>query len=258
VVKTAAVRHAERKEAERLEAWSELDRRRFSRLLLEEVLPGALRRLPQPASPEIILTYRSAGEFIGEMGVYQRQPRRATCVAYGQPRSPKEEDLGRVELVRIPAEVFLDLMERFPVIRESVQREITRREQETEQRLRADRAGTDQGGPLSREAARLGLNQGQKLMLIDMERCTPVRRVRAGMRRCPPGGQAQPIVPHRPSIRPLHGADHLPVVPRSGVHDWLPGPVDSTRRQSPDPDRGLVHRLPAVCQELSLRRDQNA
>src|SRR5438067_1702911 len=84
-------------------------RRRINRWLLEEIVPQGLRRLPRAGGPDATLTYLSRGEFIGEMGVCKRQPRSSTCIAFGQPRNPKDEDLGEVELVQIPGEVFLHL-----------------------------------------------------------------------------------------------------------------------------------------------------
>ena len=65
-------------------------------------------------------------------------------------------------------------------------------------------------------------------------------------------------LPRRPALRPVPRADDVPVVPRPGVHDRLPGRLDPARRQPADRHRGLVHRLPALRQELPLRLDPDA
>jgi Fe-S-cluster-containing hydrogenase component 2/CRP-like cAMP-binding protein len=159
---------------EEKKAWSEADYRRFHRVLLEEALPkGVFRRLLRYAGPDLVLTYYSRGEFFGEMGVLEHRPRAATCIAYGQPRlDPEQKDLGNVELVRIPGEAFLALIEAFPFLRREVEREIVRRRAVTprpaEREMQPDRTP----GLFSPEGSRLGLIQGQKLMLIDLERCT--------------------------------------------------------------------------------------
>jgi Fe-S-cluster-containing hydrogenase component 2/CRP-like cAMP-binding protein len=170
VIKSASLRETKSQEPGKTEKWSELNLRRLNRLLLEEIVPRGLRRLPSVTGPDATLTYLSRGEFIGEMGVCKRQPRSSTCIAFGQPRSPKDEDLGEVELVQIPGEVFLRLMGLFPAIKSRVEAEMSRREKRDEQRALQPRPGDLTRS--SKEAERLGLIQGQQLMLIDMERCT--------------------------------------------------------------------------------------
>jgi Fe-S-cluster-containing hydrogenase component 2/CRP-like cAMP-binding protein len=154
--------------------WKDADYRRYHRVLLEEALPKeTLRRQPRYAGPDNVITYYSRGEFFGEMGVYRDLPRAATCVAYGQPRLDEgKKILGSVELVRIPRKLFRDLLRAFPVLRKSVKQEI-------DKRLGASKGLTERStlqgqapGLFSAEAERLGLVQGQKLMLIDLERCT--------------------------------------------------------------------------------------
>ena len=171
VIKSASVRTTKKPEQAKTEKWSELDLRRINRLLLEEMVPHGLRRLPRAGGINPVLTYLSRGEFIGEMGVCRRLPRSSTCVAFGQPRNFKDEDLGEVELVQIPGEVFLNLMELFPTIKARVEAEITQRVKRDEQRL-PQANGVADTGHTSKESERLGLIQGQKLMLIDMDRCT--------------------------------------------------------------------------------------
>src|SRR5262249_1135394 len=61
------------------------DLRRIHRKVLETVLPGVLKTRPFDGGAEWVLSYLGRGEFFGEMGLIQNRPRRATCVAYGQP-----------------------------------------------------------------------------------------------------------------------------------------------------------------------------
>lgn len=171
-VETASVREYSEKLPEKTEQWSELDQRRLERLVLEEMLPGCLRRWRQQRGPDVILNYCSRGDFIGEIGVFLNQPRTATCIAYDQPQGPQQEDLGRVEVVRLPADVFRHLVETFPAVRENVERAIGQRQQGNVGRLQPKQAKAEATGLLSEKADRLGLVQGQRLMLVDLERCT--------------------------------------------------------------------------------------
>jgi Fe-S-cluster-containing hydrogenase component 2/CRP-like cAMP-binding protein len=162
--------------------WSELDRRRYNRLLLEASCPeGILRRLELPGGPETVLTYLGRGEFIGEMGLMAHQPRTATCVAYvhprpdsaGQPAADKwRRDAEYVELVRIPGKAFWQLIEGAPDIRTKMNQVIDERRRQGNQRVRVPVWDESTGVLLSGRAEKLGLIQGQKLMLIDLDRCT--------------------------------------------------------------------------------------
>jgi CRP-like cAMP-binding protein len=160
--------------------WTELQRRQFNRWLLEAACPGALGSRQRQAGPEVVLAYRARGEFIGEMGLITGQPRSASCVAYVHPRP--EEGLGpgdrwrrdaeRVELVKIPEAAFRELIEASPGIRQKVEQVVAERRQSDIRRQRV--AVWDSGSErlLSGRAEELGLIQGQKLMLIDLDRCT--------------------------------------------------------------------------------------
>ncbi len=144
------------------------DVRRFNRLLLVALLPQAVRAPTGEGGPELILSYCSRGDFFGEMGLMLDQPRSATCVAYGHPN-----DYGQVELVRVPGRAFWQLMKSSAALRDKVKQEVAKRRQHTLQRLLTpvwdDSAHEVQVSPRFEE---LGLIQGQKLMLIDLDRCT--------------------------------------------------------------------------------------
>jgi CRP-like cAMP-binding protein/Fe-S-cluster-containing hydrogenase component 2 len=134
--------------------------RRFNRRLLEGALPG-LRPLP-PADPGTTLTYCSRGDVLGEIGVLTRQPRSATCTAFGQ----------GVELVRLPGPVVAGLLELSPSLGCRLREAAGQRQRQGRARARA-RAWEGDAEPIaSREAERLGLVEGRKLMLVDLHACT--------------------------------------------------------------------------------------
>jgi Fe-S-cluster-containing hydrogenase component 2/CRP-like cAMP-binding protein len=161
--------------------WSELDRRRYNRLLLEAAYPaGTLRHCQRSGGPETVLAYLGRGEFIGEMGLMAHQPRTATCIAYvhprpdlgGPPADKWRRETEHVELVRIPEKAFWRLIEAAPAIRTKVNQVIDERRRHGAQRIAGPVWDESTGVMLSGRAEKLGLIQGQKLMLIDLDRCT--------------------------------------------------------------------------------------
>src|SRR5205807_8492432 len=78
----------------------------FNRRLVQALYPGVLPRIPAPEDESRILSYRSVGDFIGEMSLMTGKPRNATCIAYDHAASK----FGRVELVRVRKEVFEGLV----------------------------------------------------------------------------------------------------------------------------------------------------
>jgi CRP-like cAMP-binding protein len=159
--------------------WSELDRRRYNRLLLEAACPATFRKRQRPGGPETVLAYLGRGEVLGEMGLMAHQPRTATCVAYVHPRPEGpgpdggkwRREAEHVELVRISEQTFQQLLEAAPAIRGKMERLIAARKQSTQQ-IQAIPGDDTAAGLLSGRAEELGLIQGQKLMLIDLDRCT--------------------------------------------------------------------------------------
>jgi CRP-like cAMP-binding protein len=147
--------------------WAPPDNRRYNRLLLERLLPGALEPRSARPGPEWILSYISRGDYFGEIGLMEGKPRSATCMAYGHPN-----DLGVVELVRLPGLVFENLVRSSQRLRQHVAAEIKSRKKQMKQQATSGMADENRQVSTSPRFKELGLIQGQKLMLIDLDRCT--------------------------------------------------------------------------------------
>jgi Fe-S-cluster-containing hydrogenase component 2/CRP-like cAMP-binding protein len=156
--------------------WSEQDVRWLNRVLIEAVLFG-VSTFPRPAAGlETVLHYAGRGETIGEMGLMTGELRNATCLAYTHPREGQarkdvlkpEEEI--VEVVRISRALFEELKGSAP-FRRKVEGVIAERRRAT---VRVRQEAAAGAAPLQRseEFDRLGLVQGQRLMLIDLDRCT--------------------------------------------------------------------------------------
>lgn len=109
------------------------------------------------ASPggEMVLSHLSRGNYFGEMGLLGAGVRTATCTA-----------LDHVEVVRMRAEDFQLMVERFPEVRRALRQVAAQREEENRRLL-----ARLQDVPLE-EFLRQGLMEAQNLLLIDLERCT--------------------------------------------------------------------------------------
>jgi CRP-like cAMP-binding protein/Fe-S-cluster-containing dehydrogenase component len=126
-----------------------------------------VKNLPTPRT----LTYLGRGDFFGEAGVMLNKPRTATSIACGHPQA--DEGVGSdVELVRIDRNVFLQVCQSSRELQSLFQEQLKlyqRREREqSESRV------WDANRPvfLNTRFEELGLIQGQKLMLVDLDRCT--------------------------------------------------------------------------------------
>src|SRR5262249_38158947 len=160
--------------------------RACNRKLLEAVFPSQLGKAKKPSGAPAILAYRSRGEFFGEMGVVENRPRMATCVAYNHPDNDPEREVGPVQLIRISKELFDGFLATVPLFQQKVIEVITQRQTETRFALERQSAGAQEralarsrasapphkGLFHSEQANQLGLVEGQKLMLVDLERCT--------------------------------------------------------------------------------------
>jgi Fe-S-cluster-containing hydrogenase component 2/CRP-like cAMP-binding protein len=158
--------------AQRRELWTSYAFDRFSRamnrMVLEAVFPRGLGTSRRPAGPPTVLAYRARGEFIGEMGLLSGEPRSAACVAYNHPDNDPRREVGPVRLIRIGQNLFDRLCDEVPAFREHAENVAAQR------RANTPRARAAAGEDLARSGRveELGLIEGQRLMLIDLDRCT--------------------------------------------------------------------------------------
>ncbi|MDR3638815.1 MAG: 4Fe-4S binding protein [Isosphaeraceae bacterium] len=158
------------------ETWSKHDfdryTRAFNRFLLDAVFPLGIGTATRPVGPALTLAYRARGEFVGEMGLLAGRPRRASCVAFGHIEDDPEREVGTVQLVRISRALFEELKRESPAFAKHLAAEAEKRlAEEGQLRTRASVARIAPQASAGR-AEELGLIQGQKLMLIDLDRCT--------------------------------------------------------------------------------------
>ncbi len=153
-----------------IDKWNEFQRRVAWRAALSVVFPLWINDFRNRQTR--IRRYMSRGECFGEIGVVRQLPRSATCVAFDHPPDPGSgaRRTSRVELIRIPAGVFRQLLEDSP--------ELSKR---TESLLaeRLSEPGDDPQRPLAAKVVprtdqyhQLGLFQGQQLLTIDLDACT--------------------------------------------------------------------------------------
>ena len=109
---------------------------------------------PHPGG-ELVLAYLGRGSYFGEIGLLGEGRRTATCAA-----------LDHVELVRIHAEEFHQMVERFPEVRRSLEQLAYERQEQNRQRLE-----TATSTPLDQFLAQ-GLMEAQSLLVMDLKRCT--------------------------------------------------------------------------------------
>ena len=112
--------------------WNDVQRRTFHRQFLEAACPRGIPR--RTGNGQRVLAYLGKGEYLGEMGVLDDQPRSATCIALDHPETGQDRVSdarglvpSRVELVRIPAEDFRKLKQSSAEISRLVDEEIVRR-----------------------------------------------------------------------------------------------------------------------------------
>ncbi|MDA0590894.1 MAG: 4Fe-4S binding protein [Planctomycetota bacterium] len=160
--------------------WSELERRTFHRSLLEHLLPEGLPRRAASCGARRTLTYLGRGDDFGELGVETGEPRSATIFAYDHPDGGANMRLpdsrtgavpSRAELVKISKEDFQSVVNRSKKLKQKVQDKVAgfRAKAEKQKTPVGDRVEVRSQSP---EFEQLGLIQGQRLMLIDLDRCT--------------------------------------------------------------------------------------
>ena len=104
---------------------------------------------------ELVLAYLARGGYFGEIALLTGSPRTATCIA-----------LDHVEVVRIAAEDFRLMLDRFPEVRRSLAN--VAHERADANRLRATQV---QNVPVEQFLAN-GLMEAQSLLVLDLDRCT--------------------------------------------------------------------------------------
>ena len=129
---------------------------------------------------EMILAYLPRGGYFGEMGLLQGGVRTATCVA-----------LDHVEVVRILAPDFHQMLDRFPNVREAIERTAAQR---TRENVLQDKRNTLIDNAPLHQFLEQGLMEAQSLLVLDLEKCTRcdqcVKRLRGGpQRRHPPAAR---------------------------------------------------------------------
>ena len=126
-----------------------------------------VKNLPTPRT----LTYLGRGDFFGEAGVMLGKPRTATSIACGHPQA--DEGVGSdVELVRIERDYFLEVCRSSPKLQAVFAEQLNIYKQR--EREQSDSRVWDAHRPVlaNPRFEELGLIQGQKLMLVDLDRCT--------------------------------------------------------------------------------------
>lgn len=163
---------------EETEKWSELERRTFHRGLLETLCPQGMPRRAAKSGARRILRYLGRGETFGELGVITGSPRSATILAYDHPDGGASQRLpdsrtgavvSRVELVKLSKADFMTIVNQSAKVRAKVDATVANYQRTTRTFAAGSRVDAITQSP---EFEDLGLIQGQKLMLIDLERCT--------------------------------------------------------------------------------------
>ena len=160
--------------------WSEYEGRVFGRLVLEIFCPQGVPRRLDLYGPPVVLNYLGKGEVLGEIGVVTGRPRGATIIAFDHPegynqRIPDSRTgavPSRIELIKLPAKLVNRLLDQFPDLRSRFGTVIEQREQGNAALLKNPAAAAAAGVASGGEFEKLGLVQGQRLMLIDLDRCT--------------------------------------------------------------------------------------
>lgn len=104
---------------------------------------------------ELVLAYLSRGNYFGEIGLMGGGVRTATCTA-----------LDHVEVVRIKADEFKLMLERFPHVRERLEAGVRAREEQNRNALRIVTSVALE------DFLAQGLMQAQSLLVLDLHRCT--------------------------------------------------------------------------------------
>ena len=170
---------------EETKKWSELESRTFHRAFLEFMFEGGMPRRAATSGARKILRYMGRGEGFGELGVVTGSLRSATIFAYDHPDGGANMRLpdsrtgaipSRVELIKISRQDLLSLVQKSKCLKATFDSMIERYNQPPKKKAKKpdDLFYPDQATVRSQspEFEQMGLIQGQKLMLIDLDKCT--------------------------------------------------------------------------------------
>ena len=150
-------------------SWSELELRTAGRAAFSEIFPDLIRKPIESSGPPRVLAYLSRGECFGEIAVVTRSPRNASCIAYNHPSTEEARDFGNVELVRIRGAAFRKLMDESPALKQQVESLAQKRVKQTQS---SGAKHTESDLIASAEFQQMGLFQGSRLLVIDLDSCT--------------------------------------------------------------------------------------
>lgn len=120
---------------------------------------GFVKVAQKSMGEELVLAYLPRGGYFGEMGLLQGGVRTATCIA-----------LDHVEVVRILAPDFHEMLDRFPEVRAHIERTAEQRAKENVLHQRNAQVKKD-NTPLH-QFLEQGLMDAQSLLVLDLEKCT--------------------------------------------------------------------------------------
>ena len=129
------------------------------------VRTGFVKVTQQRPGGEHVLSYVGPGGYIGEIGLMADIPEVRALAPAPAVRTATCAALDHVDLVRITAEDFAELLDQFPAVRRPLVEEALRR-------LRQDRVAAPLAGAPLGEFLRQGLMNAQSLLVLDLEKCT--------------------------------------------------------------------------------------
>ena len=157
------------------DSWKELELRSTAIEILGEIFPRQIKRSLERTPPPQVLRYLTRGDCFGEMAVVSGDPRVASCIAYSHPSVAnklsdprKARRFGDVELVRIPGRAFVKLMDDSPEMKDA----ITQLIQKNKAGAKRHEVETDSELLSSPEFQDMGLFQGSRLLVVDLNNCT--------------------------------------------------------------------------------------
>ena len=152
--------------------WSDLEVRLCGWALMQAVYPDSFPKRNVSRGTPLILKYLSRGDCFGEIGVIKDLPRSATCIAYDHPPDESGRKPSRVEFVQIPAALFKQLLAESPQLNEAVTALADQRLAEQQRVRRAAPWQAEDSLLFTPEYRDAGFVQGQRLLLVDLDRCT--------------------------------------------------------------------------------------